>query len=76
MIYQVLSFVIACQVWLATADSDATVTKEVFLDISIGGKPSGRIVLGVFGNAAPKTVANFVALADHEVGKTLEMKNK
>ncbi|KXJ26004.1 peptidyl-prolyl cis-trans isomerase B [Exaiptasia diaphana] len=50
------------------AGSDTTVTKEVYMDISIGDQPAGRIVLGVFGDTAPKTVTNFVALADMEPG--------
>ena len=62
---------IACHFWLATADPPNTVevTKEVFLDIEMGGRPVGRIILGLFGNIAPKTVTNFVALADQEVRK-------
>ena len=43
------------------------VTRKVFLDISIGNKPAGRIIFGLFGNTAPKTVTNFVSLSDHEV---------
>ena len=39
------------------------VTQRVFFDITYGGEPAGRIVLGVFGEAVPKTAANFVALA-------------
>ncbi|XP_031570499.1 peptidyl-prolyl cis-trans isomerase B-like [Actinia tenebrosa] len=68
--FRILAVAITCQVLVVAADTDntATVTKEVFLDISIGGRPAGKIVLGVFGNTAPKTVANFVALADHEYG--------
>ncbi|XP_071957586.1 uncharacterized protein [Antedon mediterranea] len=41
----------------------AMVTKKVFLDITIDGELEGRIVIGLFGDVAPKTVANFVALA-------------
>ncbi|XP_033119588.1 peptidyl-prolyl cis-trans isomerase B-like isoform X2 [Anneissia japonica] len=44
----------------------ATVTRKVFLDITIDGKLEGRIIIGVFGNIAPKTVANFVALASEK----------
>ena len=43
------------------------VTRKVFFDISIGNKPAGRIIFGLFGVTAPKTVTNFVSLSDHEV---------
>lgn len=36
---------------------------QVYFDITVGGEPAGRVVLGLYGNAVPKTVANFVALA-------------
>ena len=47
--------------------NDYEVTKMVIMGISIGGKPEGDLTIGLFGNAVPKTVANFVALANHEV---------
>lgn len=47
--------------------NDYEVTKLVLMGISIGGKPEGELTIGLFGNAVPKTVANFVALANHEV---------
>lgn len=37
-------------------------TDKVFMDLTVGGKPAGRIVLGMFGKACPRTCANFVAL--------------
>lgn len=40
------------------------VSDTVFFEIEMGGKPMGRITLGLFGEVAPKTVANFVALAN------------
>ncbi|ELK29723.1 Peptidyl-prolyl cis-trans isomerase C [Myotis davidii] len=39
---------------------------EVFLDVRIGDKDVGRIVIGLFGKVVPKTVDNFVALATGE----------
>lgn len=43
--------------------SSASITDKVFFDISIGDKPAGRIVFGLFGKDAPLTVDNFVQLA-------------
>jgi len=48
--------------------NDYEVTKEVTMGISIGGRKEGDLLIGLFGCAVPKTVANFVALANHEYG--------
>lgn len=61
LLWMVLDFL------LVNADTDATVTRKVFFDVSVGGQPIGKIVLGLFGNTAPKTVTNFVSLAGNEV---------
>ncbi|XP_052715673.1 putative peptidyl-prolyl cis-trans isomerase isoform X2 [Crassostrea angulata] len=42
---------------------DLTVTKKVFFDVKIGGKDAGRMVIGLFGEAVPKTAENFAQLA-------------
>ncbi|KAK9825188.1 hypothetical protein WJX81_005135 [Elliptochloris bilobata] len=44
------------------------VTDKVFMDLTVGGKPAGRIVLGLFGKDVPRTAANFKALATMEKG--------
>lgn len=62
-----VSIVFLLHALLAKADPDATVTRKVFFDIAIGGQPTGRIVLGLFGNTVPKTVTNFVSLTGSEV---------
>jgi peptidyl-prolyl cis-trans isomerase B (cyclophilin B) len=50
----------------AEAPAEPAVTQKVFFDISVGGKPAGRVVLGLFGDVVPKTTANFVALTKGE----------
>lgn len=45
----------------------AIVTEKIYLDLEIEGEAAGRVVIGLFGATAPKTVRNFVALATHEV---------
>jgi len=47
----------------AEAQGDPKVTNKVFFDITIGGVPSGTIEIGLFGDVVPKTVKNFVELA-------------
>lgn len=46
---------------------DLLVTKEVELFLQYGNVPLGRILIGLFGDTVPKTVMNFVDLADQKV---------
>lgn len=48
--------------------SQGSVTSKVYFDVTIGGEPAGRIVLGLFGDDLPKTVENFEKLATGELG--------
>ncbi|USP77393.1 Bet v 7-like protein [Curvularia clavata] len=41
---------------------------RVFFDVSIGGQPSGRIVMELFKDKVPKTAENFRALCTGEKG--------
>eukprot|EP00927_Polykrikos_kofoidii_P051923 TRINITY_DN456_c0_g1_i1.p1 TRINITY_DN456_c0_g1~~TRINITY_DN456_c0_g1_i1.p1 ORF type:complete len:198 (+),score=38.90 TRINITY_DN456_c0_g1_i1:95-688(+) len=52
----------------ALADDEPKVTHRVFFDVTIGDAAPKRIVMGLFGEAVPKTVENFVSLCKGDKG--------
>ena len=54
---------------LALSHKDAKVTNYVYFDIEQGEKTLGRVTLGLYGETAPRTVENFVALAQRGEGR-------
>ena len=46
-----------------------TITNKVYFDVEIDGEEAGRIIMGLYGDAVPKTVDNFVTLAEGTAGK-------
>merc|ERR1712139_416097 len=64
----VLFVLVAVAVMAMTAEAEPEVSKKVYFEIEMGGKPAGKIVMGLFGKDVPKTAENFRALATGEKG--------
>jgi len=47
---------------------DTSITQSVFFDMTLGDEKLGRIVIGLYGNVAPKTAENFKCLCTGEKG--------
>ena len=54
---------------IADESKGPKVTDKVFFDITIGGKPVGRIEIGVFGKTVEKTARNFKELCEKPEGE-------
>ena len=46
------------------AEKSPQITHNVYFEVTVGDKPIGTIKLGMFGQTTPKTVENFVAIAN------------
>ena len=50
--------------YIDPATDPPEVTKRVYLDVLIGGKDKGRLVIGLYGDLMPRTVDNFFKLCE------------
>lgn len=66
----ILIFVAAFSNAIANSAELSKITHKVFFDVAIDGEPLGRITLGLFGDAVPKTAENFRALCTGEMGNS------
>ena len=66
--FKVLTLAALC-VSALEAKKGPKVTHKVWFDISIGGEDIGKIEIGLFGKTVPKTVENFVQLANKPEGE-------
>jgi len=49
-------------------DAQDSITHRVFLDLTIAAQPIGRVTIGLYGNAVPRTAENFRCLCTGECG--------
>ena len=62
------AFILGGLIGQALASTLGKVTDKVYFDVEIDNKPAGRITFGLFGEVVPRTVDNFVSLAEGNAG--------
>ncbi|ODQ55229.1 peptidyl-prolyl cis-trans isomerase 6 [Saitoella complicata NRRL Y-17804] len=67
-IISLLTLVVLALAALAQATKGPLITNKVYFDIEHGGRPLGRVEMGLYGKTVPKTVDNFRALCTGEKG--------
>ena len=69
MVAGCLVSLLSAAVQAQSSPEKAKITSKVYFDVTIDGKESGRIVMGLFGEDLPKTTENFRLLCTGEKGK-------
>lgn len=57
-------------IWLSLTACGLNCLLRYFRDLSVGGQPPERLIIGLYGEVVPKTVANFKALCAGSEGLT------
>jgi peptidylprolyl isomerase len=62
-------FALTALVAVLAAEPEPEVTHKAFFDVKIGDEEPKRVVIGLYGDAVPKTVSNFIHLCAGDKGE-------